>query len=137
MRGMGTDAAPPPLRKQGARDAPIVLVDDNASLRGLIRDLLESAGYEVLDFGDGQEALDYLAVDGTTPLLVITDLVMQQMSGSELLAAVQRIDRCNAVPTLLMTGAARPDVDPSARVIHKPFDADALLRTIDELCHSP
>src|SRR5262245_61913184 len=62
----------------------ILLVEDEDVLRGLIRELLELKGYKVLEAHQGMEALDLLETHEGRVDLVLTDVVMPQMSGSEL-----------------------------------------------------
>jgi len=70
----------------------ILVIDDNAAIRELLRFILEGEGYEVIEAADGAEGLQRYQADPTD--LVITDLKMPGMDGLELLQTLQR-----AVPT--------------------------------------
>jgi DNA-binding response OmpR family regulator len=68
--------------------ARILVVDDNARLRDVLRDILTQAGYEVETAGDGKEAcqtLKRISVD-----LLITDIVMPEKEGIETITTVRR-----------------------------------------------
>ena len=67
----------------------ILVIDDNAAIRELLRFLLEEEGYEVIEATDGAEGLQrYQAAPAD---LVITDLQMPGMDGLELLQALRRM----------------------------------------------
>lgn len=87
--------ATPPL-------ARIVLVDDEASVLGVLRDLLENAGYEVHCFLEGGKALAYLKENQGWTDLILTDQKMPGISGVDLLRQAHAEDP--AVVGLLMTG---------------------------------
>ena len=70
----------------------ILIIDDNAAIREVLRFILEEEGYEVIEAADGAEGLQRYQADPTD--LVITDLKMPGMDGLELLQTLQR-----AVPT--------------------------------------
>jgi CheY-like chemotaxis protein len=67
----------------------ILVVDDDAVIRTLLRVALESEGYEVIEAADGAEGLQRYQAD--PPDLVITDLQMPGMHGLELLQALHRV----------------------------------------------
>jgi two-component system, OmpR family, KDP operon response regulator KdpE len=76
----------------------VLVVDDEAGIRKVVRDALERAGHEVESAADGAAALDSL--DEAPVDLVVTDLSMPRMSGLEL---VRRIREKSAVPILVLT----------------------------------
>ncbi len=78
--------------------AAILVVDDEADVRGLLREILERAGYRVLEAGDGQEGLRTLYAD--RPDLVILDVSMPVLDGWETLA---RIRDLSEVPVIMLT----------------------------------
>jgi CheY-like chemotaxis protein len=65
----------------------ILVIDDNAAIRELLRLVLEEEGYEVIEAADGAEGLQ--RYQGAPTDLVITDLQMPGMDGLELLRALQ------------------------------------------------
>jgi PAS domain S-box-containing protein len=80
----------------------ILLVEDEAALRDLVRETLQEMGYSVLEAGDGRTALE-LVEQQTTPIdLLLTDVVMPQMSGRELAQVLTA--RWPAMKVLFMSG---------------------------------
>src|SRR5258706_14602747 len=70
---------------QAAKNAPHVLVvDDDRDIRGTLRVALEDAGYTVHEAPDGLIAIDLLLAS-PAPLVVLLDLMMPRMAGSEIL----------------------------------------------------
>ena len=67
----------------------ILVIDDEATIRELLRFVLEEEGYEVIEAADGAEGLQRYQADPTD--LVITDLMMPGMHGLELLEALRRM----------------------------------------------
>jgi two-component system, chemotaxis family, chemotaxis protein CheY len=67
--------------------ATILIVDDDAFVRTLLRDVLEGQGHALLEAEDGREALEVLGE--RTPQLVLLDLFMPRLSGMEALAMMK------------------------------------------------
>jgi signal transduction histidine kinase len=80
----------------------ILLVDDEPSLRELLREILEEAGYAVTTAGNGKQALG--ALDAAAPELVISDVNMPGMDGYELYRQVRARPRFIATPFLFLSG---------------------------------
>jgi len=79
----------------------VLVVDDDADIRGLVQELLERAGYQVLTAPDGREALKLLY--GERPDLVILDAAMPVLDGWQTL---ERIRDLSDVPVLMLTARA-------------------------------
>ena len=83
----------------------VLVVEDERPLRFMTREILERNGYAVLDAGDGQAALE-LSRDHDGPIdLLLTDVVMPRMQGTELADAI-RLQRPE-IAVVYMTGYAR------------------------------
>ncbi len=67
--------------------ATILIVDDDAFVRTVLRDVLEGQGHALLEAGDGREALDVLGE--RSPQLVLLDLFMPRLSGMEALTLMR------------------------------------------------
>ncbi len=108
----------------------ILVVDDMAPVRQVVARTLREDGYRVFEAGSGSEALQLVRefpVD-----LVVTDVRMQAMSGTEL-ARIVRAER-PAIPILLISGYAPPEgAPPEIPFLSKPFHADLLLATVRKL----
>lgn len=115
------------------RKQHILLVeDDNALLRG-VTDLLEMAGYDVAQAGDGQVALDLLDDMSQAPDLIISDIGMPNLDGFEFLAAVRAQPRWLTIPFIFMTAKDDKEDIRSGKLrgaddyITKPFEFKDLL----------
>jgi CheY-like chemotaxis protein len=90
-----------------ADQPPTVLyVEDEAPLRGLVEFWLVDAGYRVLLAADGAEALEVVRAD--RPDLVITDAMMPNLSGDELVEAMKDDPHLRDIPIVMATAAASP-----------------------------
>jgi PAS domain S-box-containing protein len=131
-------ALPEPAQLAGTEDGrgeTVLLVEDQRAVREVLAQLLREAGYQVLEAGSGAAAL---TVAGQRSIdLLITDIVMPDMSGGELLERM-RADRPE-LPVVCMSGYAGDQVDPrstpSARTafLAKPFLPEELLSTLRRL----
>jgi CheY-like chemotaxis protein len=111
--------------------AKILAVEDEALVRAMVVETLESAGHTVLDAPDGLVAL---SVVKTTPDLdiIVTDVRMPNMDGFSL--ATQARALRPAIALLFMTGytgAAIPGGFSAADVLQKPFDPDDLVARVE------
>jgi FixJ family two-component response regulator len=111
----------------------ISVVDDDESVRQALEDLLQSAGLEVATFASAEEFLGSGNV--RTAACLILDLQMPGMGGLELQERLAEAG--HRIPTLILT--AHGDDDARTRALgagavafmRKPFDGEALLRTVD------
>ena len=118
-----TDAAP------GARVLPVLIVDDDPQIVDMLRNVLEDAGFAVLTARDGEAALALL--QHTPVALVLTDLMMPQLTGLQLAQQLRNDARTAAIPVVAMS-AAPPQHIPEvfAAVLAKPFALDDLVTTV-------
>ncbi len=113
----------------------ILLIDDDAAIRGVARRILERAGYEVLEAGEGEAGIRLMrdaAVD-----LVLTDIYMPGQDG---FATIRRLRReWPGVKIITMSGGLRAgpaDLNTVAaalgatRTLSKPFDKEELLEAV-------
>ncbi len=84
----------------------MLYVEDERSLHGLVGFWLEDAGYRVLLAVDGLEALALIAVD--RPDVVVTDAMMPNMSGDELVEHMKNDPDLAGIPIVMATAAASP-----------------------------
>jgi len=113
----------------------ILIVEDEEAVRKLMLTALEQNGYRVLLAADGLEALKLIS-SHTGPLdLVVTDLAMPGMSGTELARKVK--DRMPGIELLFISGYAEElrqsgEID-EARFLQKPFTPQSLARKVREM----
>lgn len=108
----------------------VLVVEDEPSVRALVQDVLAGEGYTVHETGDPWEAL---GVAETYPIrLLVTDVVMPQMSGGELARRIESISPETKV--LFMSASAIDDLlDPEAHFIAKPFGLDLIVDTVHDV----
>jgi DNA-binding NarL/FixJ family response regulator len=83
----------------------ILVVDDDLGTRLSISDYLELSGYSVIAADDGQEAL--AMVEEHHPDLIVTDIVMPQMNGYELVRRVRQQPTFRLLPVILLTARTK------------------------------
>ena len=113
----------------------LLIVDDDAALRDVMRKVLEKAGYSVLTAANGTEGLDLLR--STQVAAVITDIIMPEMEGLETIRTM-RVSWPN-LPIVAISGGGRPNradflraaqAFGAKRTLHKPFRNDELLEAV-------
>jgi two-component system, cell cycle sensor histidine kinase and response regulator CckA len=112
----------------------ILLVEDEESVRQLVRETLESRGYHVLEAPNGDAALTLAAQHKDDLHLVITDVVMPGLSGHEL--AQRLLSVRPAVKVLYLSGYAQDAFPPSEAhnaFLQKPFTLQNLARKVREV----
>ena len=111
----------------------IMVVDDDPSVRFLLRLIFESSGYQVSEAHHGIAAL--IRIKNAVPDLVVTDIVMPVMDGGALIKRLKSDPKTAEVPIVAVTGNA----DAKARavdadvIMSKPFHQSALLAIVDSL----
>ena len=112
----------------------VLIVEDEDRLRETLHTLVGDSGYEVISASDGLEALDWLS---RVPVdLIVTDLLMPNMGGHDLVARVRATEEWAKIPILLMSGYGDfpPYSDlPVDAIQLKPFEVQDLLVRIQEL----
>ena len=115
-------------------DLPMLVVDDDAGPRRVVRRLLEREGYEVIAAESALEALGELESREGQFFGVVSDYLMPGMSGMELLTQIRR--RWPDLPVVLVSGFTSDDVtggalrDLRAHFLPKPFTRDELLNAV-------
>lgn len=109
----------------------VLVVDDEEDIRETLREVVEMAGCSVILAENGAEALTILAK--SRPCLVIIDLLMPVMTGTELLEAMQKEPALAALPVLISTSA--PHRAPvGVPVLAKPIDIAVLWDWMRKTC---
>ena len=88
------------LRRLVLREGPILVVEDDASTRAMIRHTVERMGFAVAEAENGRSALQWLA-ENPNPAIILLDLMMPEMDGFEFL---ERFKDQDAVPVIVLTG---------------------------------
>jgi DNA-binding NtrC family response regulator len=120
------DAAARPLSER-----VVLVVDDEEAVCRLTARMLAHAGFRALEAHSGAEAVALLSTLDGTVQLVLSDVAMPKMSGTELAAFMA--GRYPQTPILLMSGQGRPAAGYPGPFLPKPFTADALLDAVGRL----
>ena len=114
------------------------MVDDEEGVRKLVSAVLRSNGYEVLEAGNGGQALAAYEKNAHKINMVLTDIVMPQMSGFEL--GRELGGRTPGLKILYMSGyrenAFGANGEAPRAFLHKPFTPDILLGKVREVLDS-
>ncbi|HEY7682729.1 MAG TPA: type II/IV secretion system protein [Gemmatimonadales bacterium] len=129
------DEAETGRRPSPPRGISVLLVDDEDSLRRVMRDLLARDGFEVVEARTGIEALDQ--VDRHAPDVVVLDLNLPGMDGYSVLSELRSRPATQHIPVIVLT--AKGDEDNEVRVfelgaddfLSKPFRAKALSKRLE------
>jgi len=114
----------------------ILVVEDYSDLRSLIQIFLEQIGFAVVAKENGAEALTYL--NEQRPDLILTDLMMPDVSGIELIEKVRANHQLLNIPIIAMTACDREPIKKAKeaganRVLEKPLNPEAIVSTLREL----
>jgi two-component system cell cycle sensor histidine kinase/response regulator CckA len=118
-------------------DETILLAEDEEAVRRFTRAILERYGYRVIEAASGAEALEALSASQCSIELLLSDVIMPQMSGPELGRKVK--ETCPEARILYMSGYAESSIvhrgilDADVALLQKPFDAETLLGKVREV----
>ena len=117
-----------PLEDDSPNKEMVLLVDDNEDILGLVAEILETLGYDVVSARTGLEALAILR-DNSRISILLTDIQMPDMGGEELvaIAAASWPD----LRVIFASGSARPSAD--AAFLQKPYKTADLVRVLSPL----
>ena len=116
--------------------AKILIIDDDATMTGLLKTLLIMEGHAPTAVNDSTKAMEM--ADTIQPDLITLDLMMPGLSGFELCELLHQDPRFAAIPIIIVS--ARDDAESKARArkagaidyMTKPFDADDFIQKIQE-----
>lgn len=118
-------------------EATILVIEDNAQNRYLLRYILENEGYEVVEAHTGREALEL--VEGARPNLILLDIQLPEMDGYEVARRLRVGGLVDSVPIIAVTSYAM--VGDRERIleagcdayVEKPIDPASFATTVREL----
>ena len=128
----------PDHKKQTSEQQSILVIDDDETIREILRAILEREGYRVLEAPDGGEGLKQFTETPTD--LVITDLIMPGKEGIETIRDLRR--KFPGVKIIAVSGGGRIGPDSylkmakgvgALRTLSKPFDVTVLLKAVEEV----
>jgi two-component system chemotaxis response regulator CheY len=116
----------------------ILIVDDSSSLRTVVKIALVRAGYEVVEAGDGKEALAKL--DGLSKVhLIVSDVNMPNMDGITFVSHVKQHARHKFTPVIMLTTEGQDEKKQQGKAagakawMVKPFNPPQLLDAVSKL----
>jgi DNA-binding NtrC family response regulator len=128
-----SDQAKPIRPAEGPKRGVVLLVDDEEKVRWIARRVLEADGWEVLEAGDGQAALQLIGEREGRLNLVVTDLNMPRVSGRELAEVVSVFHP--GLPVLGITGfLSGVSHDRRLPILPKPFSPGSLVQAVRMAC---
>ena len=117
----------------------VLVVDDSPTMRRIVVQMLKKIGYsDIVEAGDGREALERLQAEGDIEL-VCTDWNMPVMSGLELVQAIRGDESLSSLPILMVTTRnMKDDIITAMRAgvnnyVTKPFDPQTIKEKIDKV----
>ncbi|HEY8106392.1 MAG TPA: ATP-binding protein [Gemmatimonadales bacterium] len=130
--------SPPPVTLEAAAGETVLLVEDEDSVRTMAARILRQRGYIVLEAANGANALALLERHEGQVDILVTDIVMPEMSGLELADRVVALRE--GIPVLFVSGYAEGSLGEGhagATLLNKPFRATELLGTVRRLIDGP
>ena len=115
----------------------ILVVEDQEDLRGVLRDLLTSSGYEMLEAGDGQAGVDKATAE--KPDLILMDIQMPVMDGYDASRLIKADPNLKSIPIVAVSSFAMKGDEEKARgagcdhYVTKPYSPMQLLKTVRSL----
>lgn len=115
----------------------ILIVDDSASLRQVVKIALSTAGYDVIEACDGVDALSKL--DGCKINLIISDVNMPNMDGITLVKEVKRKPEYKFTPIIMLTTESQEEMKQQGQAagarawVVKPFQPAQMLAAVSKL----
>lgn len=140
MGVVAEEATPPETTLRKGRGETVLLVDDEAGMRGVGKAVLERMGYAVLLASHGAEAIALYAERSGEIAVVVTDAVMPILDGCALVRALRKMN-----PGVKVIGTSGFHYDTQTVALRrldlqaflpKPFQASALLNVLDRVLHS-
>jgi two-component system, sensor histidine kinase RpfC len=126
-------------KQNNAKPLNILIADDNRVNQQVLEGVLKHAGHQTLVAGSGEQALDLLAENIDNLDMLILDMNMPEVSGFEVLQALQYMDTAKTIPVIILTADAMPEtrqksLDAGADAfLTKPINAKALLEQVAKL----
>ena len=113
---------------------PILVIDDNPTLRHAISSYLEERGYAVRAAADGKEGLEIARRD--LPAAILADLMMPRMDGRELAARIREDAATRHIPVIVFTATDMSEEERErsgfVAYLRKPVDPATLMSTLEE-----
>lgn len=116
----------------------VLVVDDSPTMRQMVAFTLSNAGFQVVEAGNGKEAMGKIS-GGAKPDLVVTDLNMPEMDGISLIKEIRKNPALKFTPILMLTTESTDDKKKSGQAagatgwIVKPFNPEQMLKVVQKV----
>ena len=133
LTGSNTDSTALSLHDKIRRK--ILVVEDSPTIRKVISITLSQKGYEIIEAGDGLEALSRL--NESKPDLILLDIILPKMDGYQILSIIRENPEFKTIPVIMLTSKdgiinkVKGKVAGSSAYLTKPFDPTQLVETIE------
>src|SRR5262245_8239755 len=114
--------------------AAVLIVEDDSDVASSISDAINAQGYRAIRARDGREAVAVLG--GERPAVMVVDMFLPEMTGSEFLGIVKRTPLWSRIPRVIITGINDPmiGIREDAPVLFKPVDLETLAQVVRTYC---
>lgn len=118
----------------------ILIVDDSASIRRMLKRIVELSGFEVqnvFEASNGREALEVLQKEWVD--FILCDIHMPEMDGIELLKVLKQDEVLSRIPVIMVSTEGRPEIVQEVRrlgiraYVQKPFSPEEIRKVLEEL----
>jgi len=116
----------------------VMIVDDSPSLRSVVKLALNTASFDVVEAGDGQEALEKLGAHAAVKL-IICDVNMPRMDGLTFVRKLKAMPTHKFMPVVMLTTEAKADLVAEGKAagakawMVKPFQPEQLISVVNQL----
>jgi len=113
----------------------ILVVEDHEDNRQILRDLLASGGFDMIEAGDGEQAVS--AAEANRPDLILMDIQLPEVSGLEVTKWLKEDDDLRSIPVIAVTAFAMKGDEEKIReggceaYIAKPISVASFMRTVE------
>lgn len=114
--------------KDPLKKPQVLVIDDDLDLLETLSCVLDDLGYDVVSYGNGLAALDWL--QDHRPSIILVDLMMPIMTGQEFIREKDKLDFLKNIPTLVMSASSNLESEYTS-FIRKPFNFKMLKAIID------
>ena len=110
-----------------------IVIDDSRAMRRILRRFLEELGFDVIEAGNGREALEVIGAADTVPTLALIDWNMPEMNGLEFVIEARKVEEWRSITLVMVTTESEHDqiVRALAAGAHeyviKPFTKDGMI----------
>ncbi|MFN2483909.1 MAG: response regulator [Candidatus Limnocylindria bacterium] len=123
--------------RRATEERPVLIIDDDHGVRGVLAQILEDEGHAVRTATNGLDALEKLR-GALKPCVILLDLMMPVMNGWEFMSQRQEEREIAAIPVVVISadqGArAKAEAIGAVDCLEKPIDLNRLIDTVDRYC---